>query len=379
MAALAVAGTAFSLVSNAKKAVDILRDVSVKAPAEARFLAKLVQASLSSIAVAKALANREEAIDILAPALDLISETLANCEDVLEDGEMDATSQASSWFLKKTDGISKKDIVSEFCRQIQAGQQLLQLCLCSLQAKCPGFNLEKPFVFDPLVVSKAHDWLLEFEYGRVKHSAICFGMLGKRNRASSIQQGSSSVWQHLHYSRVHLVIEDGKKCKLVFHKLLEDKKAKGGLDTNESQEGDNSEENSEDEDGQGSSQSVDEVVVDRGTRCFRYTKREMKGLEVLFLEDKFDIVYQIDNYLLHFERCAMVSAELFEAILSMCKLKDAKYYLSQVIQIDKPPDLVKMKQELAEIGPYWEDGGSEHTAQEHQVYEQLASINIAGG
>ena len=103
----------------------------------------------------------------------------------------------------------------------------------------------------------------------------------------------------------------------------------------------------------------------------------MKGLDVLFLDDKFDIVYQIDSYLLHFERCGMVSAEMFESIVSLCKFKNSQHYLSQVISIDKAPDVVRMKEQLAEIGPYWEDdGGIEATAEEHKVYEHMAKISL---
>ena len=48
-----------------------------------------------------------------------------------------------------------------------------------------------------------------------------------------------------------------------------------------------------------------------------------------FRSQKHDIVYQVENYLLHFERCERISAELFEAIIQMCKLKNGKSYLSQ--------------------------------------------------
>ena len=200
MDALAVAGTAFSLVSNAKKAVDILRDVS-EAGSEAKFLSKLVSASLPAIAVAKALANRQDAIEVLGPALDLFSETLAECDHVLDrysdEDEDEANAQiggraagsgsASSekwnkWFRKKKDGVSKRDLLVSICTRIQSAHQLLQLCLSTLNFKSPGFSLEKPFVFQPLVISKAHDFILEYEYGRVSQQTIAFGMLGKRSR-----------------------------------------------------------------------------------------------------------------------------------------------------------------------------------------------------
>ncbi len=40
-------------------------------------------------------------------------------------------------------------------------------------------------------------------------------------------------------------------------------------------------------------------------------------------------MYQVNEYLIHFERCGGISAELFEAIITMCKLKDGKSYLSK--------------------------------------------------
>ncbi len=49
---------------------------------------------------------------------------------------------------------------------------------------------------------------------------------------------------------------------------------------------------------------------------------------------------------------------------------------SSVLSIDKAPDMVKLKEHLAECGPYWEDDGNEATAAEHQVYEKLAKINL---
>jgi hypothetical protein len=406
MDALAVAGTAFSLVSNAKKAVDILRDVS-EAGSEAKFLSKLVSASLPPIAVAKALANRQEAVEVLGPALDLFSETLAECEHVLdrysdeEEEESSAPTGTRSaslssgssekwnkWFRKKKDGVSKRDLLVSICTRIQSAHQLLQLCLSSLNFKSPGFGLDKPFVFQPQVVSKAHDWLLEYEYGRVSQQTIAFGMLGRRS-SSTIRQGhTQSVWEHLYYCRVNLIIEDGKKCSLQFPKLRQKLRRKGdALDSDNNTRRSNHaaaatastsavEEPLSDSDEE-ASDGTEEVVIDMGTRCFRYTKREMKGLDVLFLDDKFDIVYQIDSYLLHFERCGMVSAEMFESIVSLCKFKNSQHYLSQVISVDKAPDVVKMKEQLAEIGPYWEDdGGIEATAEEHKVYEHMAKISL---
>jgi len=50
--------------------------------------------------------------------------------------------------------------------------------------------------------------------------------------------------------------------------------------------------------------------------------------------------------------------------------------LDLVLSIDKAPEMVKLKEHLAECGPYWEDDGVEATAAEHEVYEKLAKINL---
>ena len=194
------------------------------------------------------------------------------------------------------------------------------------------------------------------------------------------------MWEHLYYCRVNLVIEDGKRCFLKFPKLKRRHRSKAGSEQTRGEwDSPNTaavaststsavEEPLSDSDEE--TDDTEEVIIDMGTRCFRYTKREMKGLDVLFLDDKFDIVYQIDSYLLHFERCGQVSAEMFESIVSLCKFKNNEHYLSQVISMDKAPSVLKMKEQLAEIGPYWEEGGGETTAEEHQVYEKLAEISL---
>jgi len=376
--ALAVTATAFSLVHNAKKAVDVLRDYS-SAPAELNFVCKLVDASMPVLSVAKALANRHEAIDLLAPPLDLYSETLAEVHRALpegggEDGPVAGKQKSegrseswNKWLARKKGDVSQRDIIVAICGRLQSCQNLLQLSLTALSYRVPNFKLDAPFVFQSGIQMKAHDFLLEFEFGRTTSVPICFGMLGRRTRSSTAQNAGSSVWEHLYYCKAHLVCKDGKRCALEFQKL---RRTAAAAEAEES--GGNRDSDSDDDGGD----HAPAVEIDEATRFFRYTQRDFRGLEVLFLEEKHDIVYQVENYLLHFERCERISAELFEAIIQMCKLKNGKSYLSQVLSIDKAPEMVKLKEHLAECGPYWEDDGVEATAAEHEVYEKLAKINL---
>ncbi|QDZ25339.1 hypothetical protein HOP50_16g78870 [Chloropicon primus] len=367
--ALAVASTAFSLVNNTKKAVDVFRSLK-EAPAlsTASFLKKLVLGSIPTLTIAKSLANRSEGVEILSPALDLFAETLEECTTILdgfkafrddqEEGEEQET--WNKWLQKK----NGKDALLSVCTRVQQSQQLLTMCLTSLQFSCPGLRIDQPFYFQPSVVSKAHDFLLEFEFGRMASQTLAFAMLARRTRGSTVKSSAQTVWEHLYYCRVLLVIGDGKRCTLQFPRLT---KRPTGLGASQGEGSDDEEEDF--------SRDLETFAIDRGTRFFRYTKTEMRGLDVLFLEDKHDLVYQLDNYLIHFERSGNVSAELFEAIICLCKLKDGKNFLSKVLSLDNPADVLEVKGELSEVGPYWEEPNAEK-AKEHEIYEKLAQMNV---
>ncbi len=197
--ALAVTATAFSLVSNAKKAVDVLRDYS-SAPAEVHFVCKLVEASMPILTVAKALCSRQAAIDVLAPPLDLYSATLAEVHRALpegggEDGDEDEAAARSGkqrgvrrmeswnkWLARKKGDVSQRDIIAAICSRLQSCQQLLQLSLTALGYKVPAFKIDAAFVFQSGTMMRAHSFILEYEFGRTTSVPICFGMLGRRTR-----------------------------------------------------------------------------------------------------------------------------------------------------------------------------------------------------
>ena len=325
--ALAAAGTAFSLVSNAKRAVDLLKQVH-GAPDEARFLRRLVDGMVPVLAVAREIGSRECAIGVVGPALDLWAEVLGDCARALErirddggDGDGDDGSGSGGGTISTSAWMSQRDAITALSDRVAKSQGVLHLCLSALAFKAPGFHVKAPFRFIPSVVMRAHDLLLEFEFGRRSRDEplrLCFGSLARRTRGSSVRRsGPETTWEHLaHGVEVTLAIDDRTQaCLLSLTKPVRRSGAKHASASRSSPESD-SESDGEDKSLQ--------VRVDMATTFRRLAVDaggQGRGADA-FMATGDAPSYQIDRLLLsNVERIGDTSLELFEALVHLCRMK----------------------------------------------------------
>ena len=202
-------GATLGLANNAKRAVDILKELG-NVPEEGYLLWRLLDATSPALELAVELACRHETLRYVESAVAMTQRTIQRCEQVLQREEEEGDERPedaaswSTWFAVKKGGVERRVLVKTLCENLSMCQQALQLGLMAVQVEFGPCRTQAPFQLLPDVVEAAKTMLESFEMGRCDHQLLCVAQLWELAASSTRQAGADWSERGLFQCSLHL-------------------------------------------------------------------------------------------------------------------------------------------------------------------------------
>lgn len=228
LAALGPLSASLGLVSNAKKAVDVFKEMSQDVPDEGFLLWRLLDATSVPLELSTQLATRHATMPYIEAAVAITRRTIARCEQLLERGEEEADDRAdggeswASWFSQKKGGVERRVLVPQLCQNLQMCQQALQLGLSAIQVEFSGCITCPPFRLLPEVVDTARVLIESFEMQRCSRRLLFNADIWEH--AASATRKAGADWCSRGLAQVWLKLQDDMLCleMISLEQLLEE-------------------------------------------------------------------------------------------------------------------------------------------------------------
>jgi hypothetical protein len=209
-AAIGPLSASLGLVGNAKKAVDVFKEMA-NVPDEGLLLWNLLDATSAPLELSSRLAARHETLPYIESAVAITRRTIGRCEQLLQRGEEEEDDRPQSgeswaaWFAQKKGGVERRVLVPQLCQNLQMCQQALQLGLTSIQLEFGPGSANPPFRLLPAAVDAARTLIESFEMKRCSRKLLfcaeLWELAGSATRKAGADwsaHGLAQVWLRLH-------------------------------------------------------------------------------------------------------------------------------------------------------------------------------------
>ena len=215
-AAVGPLSASLGLVSNAKRAVDVFKEMT-HVPDEGVLLWRLLDATSAPLELSTHLATRHATMPHIEAAVAITRQTIGRCEQLLQRGEEEDDSRPESgdgwaaWFSQKKGGVERRVLVPQLCQNLQMCQQALQLGLTAIQVEFgPGSVTNAPFRLLDEAVDVARALIESFEMKRCSRQLLFHAEVWEL--AASATRKAGADWSSHGLAQISLRLQNELLC-----------------------------------------------------------------------------------------------------------------------------------------------------------------------